>query len=160
MFEEKLNELYGEIIGKICDMIPIEYEDIHFEGRISDGGGNIYFYFNTIEMKDEFIYYLKIPKKYEVSKEIFFKLYSELFELSKKLYNTFIENGQAVWYSVRMHYNKNGQFKAEYNYIDWFEKGYTDVNIMDYFQYKYLNIIPSSESYLNEMKKMERIENV
>lgn len=158
MFEEKLNELYGKIVGQICDMIPVEYEDIYFEGRMSDGGGSVYFFFNTTESED-YIYSLRIPKTFDVNRNVFDKLDDELYELTRELYNTFIEDGQEAWSSVRMHYDKSGQFKLEYSYIDWFEKGYTNTDVINYFKYKYLNIIPSDEEYLDEMKKMESIEN-
>ena len=158
MFEEKLNDLYGEIVGKMCSMIPCEYESIHFEGEMSDTGGSVRFFFNTKEKEDEYIDSLHIPKRFNVSKEIFNKLDDELYELTRELYNTFIENGQEAWHSVIMHYDKDGKFQLKYNYIDWFEKGYMQIDIINYFKYKYLNIIPSSESYLDKMKKMEKYE--
>lgn len=158
MFEEKLNKLYSEIVNKISSMIPCEWESIHFEGEISDTGGCVYFFFNTKEKQDEYVYSLHIPKKFNVSKNIFNKLDDELFELTRELYNTFIENGQEPWVSVIIHYDNSGKFELKYNYIDWFEKGYTQTDLINYFKYKYLNINPSSETYLDEMKKMESFE--
>ena len=159
MFEEKLNDLYGEIVGKMCSMIPCEYENIHFLGRMSDDGGSVRFYFNTKEKDDEYIDSLDITEKFNVSEEIFNKLDDELYDLTRELYNTFVENGQEAWICVIMHYDKNGKFELEYNYIDWFEKGYTQMDIISYFEYKYLNIMPyGGERYLKVMKKMESIE--
>ena len=159
MFEEELNDLYGQIVSKMCEMIPCEYESIHFNGDISEDGGRVFFFFNTKEEKDKYIYSLDIPNEFNVSEKVFYKLNDELFELTRKLNNVFIENGQEAWKSVTMHYNNSGKFELKYSYIDWFEQGYGILDRVNYFKYLYLNMMPyGGEKYLKKMKKMEKYE--
>ncbi len=41
-FETKLNELYSEIAQQVSDMIPIEWNELYFNGEVKDEEGGVF----------------------------------------------------------------------------------------------------------------------
>lgn len=85
-FEMKLNEMYQEIANKISDMIPAEWEQVYTIAYIGDEGGQVIFFY-TKPGSEELNYYTNIPKDYNVSREIFRDLWSNLYDEFKNLEN-------------------------------------------------------------------------
>jgi uncharacterized protein (TIGR01741 family) len=155
MFEEKLNDLYRRIAQKISDMIPMDWKEIYFEGQVLDGAGGTYFYFNTPGNEDKYIYCLDIRDTYGADRTIFNKLNYELFKLTKELQKVFIDYDQEPWFSVIMYINSDGKFEIKYNYVNWYKGGFDQTDILTYFEYKYLGIIPQDREEQETMKKMD-----
>lgn len=152
MFEEKLDIIYRKIAQKTVDMIPVEWNEIHLEGEVLDGGGGVYFYYDTPDDKGNYLYSNNIPNIYNIDKKMYRKLLRELFFLVEELQSTFISNGQEKWFSYIMHLHANGQFQLEYNYINWYEGDFDTNDMIDYFKYKYLGVAPDD---INKIKMME-----
>lgn len=145
MFEEKLNELYVKIAQHISDMIPTDWKEIYFEGRVVEGSGTTYFYFNTAQDENNFHYSLSIPDEFGVNKATFKQLSFKLFKLMKELKELFIKNDQEPWFSIIMYMNDEGKFEIKYNYINWYEGDFVPTDLVEYFKYKYLSIHPEDQ---------------
>ncbi|MCU5733636.1 antitoxin YezG family protein, partial [Bacillus pacificus] len=61
-FENELNKLYRKIAEKINDMIPVEWEEFYFNGEVKDGEGGVYFFYTTLDEKQEYKYSHYIPR--------------------------------------------------------------------------------------------------
>ena len=81
--EKQINEKIIEIVHQVNDMIPVEWDDLYIVIEMDKTfSGEVYFYF---KYKNEYHYYLYIPRDFGVDK---FEIYSQtdrLFEKSQEL---------------------------------------------------------------------------
>ena len=81
--EKQIDEKMTEIVYKVNDMIPVEWDDlyINFEvDRTLSGGVDFFFKYNG-----EYHYFFYIPRDFGVSKLEFFEEYDKLFEKVQEL---------------------------------------------------------------------------
>lgn len=55
-----MNRIYHEIAEIVNEMIPEKWESFHCYAQVSETGGGTYFFYNTPDKKEEFIYSLDI----------------------------------------------------------------------------------------------------
>ena|SRR5690625_3277370 len=97
--EQKLQNIYQEILETINQMIPEEWEKFYFYAQISDTGGGNYFYYSTPQKPKEYQYSLEIPFNFAVDDDSFTELRRHLFNLSEKMREIFKKHDQELWYS-------------------------------------------------------------
>ena len=140
--EDKLDTLYGEIVGKVSEMIPEAWNQFYYYAQISDTGGEVYFFYKSEQLGD-YVYSLKIPELFGVDESKYDDDEDELFLMSEKIRNIFRDNQQELWFSFTISLNDKGKFEMSYDYTNWFETEYGPGERMAIWKYKYLNIKPT-----------------
>ncbi|MBC1891426.1 immunity protein YezG family protein [Listeria booriae] len=156
-FEKKLNTIYQKIAQKISDMIPDSWEKFYFNGEVKDGDGGVYFFFQ-VDSLGENIYSHYIPKIYGIEKSEYNKSLHDLFLLTKELQQVFIDNNQEAWFSVNMIVSSEGKLKVHFDYTDWTKTEYGPSTRVEYFLYKFAQVLPSNEADLAKLREMEKYE--
>ncbi|KAA9392172.1 TIGR01741 family protein [Staphylococcus epidermidis] len=154
-FEEKLNEMYQEIANKINEMIPTEWEKVYTIAYIGEEGGQVVFFYTKPE-SDELNYYTNIPKDYNVSREMFRDLWSNLYDEFKKLRELFRESNQDLWTSCEFDFTNEGKLNVSFDYIDWENSEFGPLAQENYYKYKKFGIVPEKEYAINKVKKVEQ----
>ncbi|WP_342559466.1 immunity protein YezG family protein [Metasolibacillus sp. FSL K6-0083] len=151
--EQEMNRIYQKIAEIVNKMIPEEWESFHYYAQISATGGGTYFFYNTSDDKKKFMYSLSITSYFNVDEEEFAILEKTLFKLSEELRDIFIHYGQEPWYSFTLSLDRNGKFKINYDYTNWFETDYRFSKQITIWKYKYLGIIPTDEKQKDLIQK-------
>lgn len=154
-FEEKLNEMYQEIANKISEMIPAEWEKIYTKAYINDEGGEVIFNYTT-PGSDDLHYYTDIPTDYNVSEEIFYDLWKNLYKSFERLRVLFMKNNQEPWTSCEFDFTKEGKLNVSFDYIEWKNSGFGPLAREYYYEYKKFGILPEKEYAKNKVKKVEQ----
>lgn len=157
-FENELNKLYRKIAEKINDMIPVEWEEFYFNGEVKDGEGGVYFFYTTLDEKQEYKYSHYIPRMYNVDRKIYNQFLHELFDLTVQLQQVFIDNQQEAWFSVTMIVNGEGKLTVRYSYVNWNDSEFGPSDRIEYFEYKYLNRELTDEIDKELMARMKKYE--
>ncbi|MBC1458180.1 DUF600 family protein [Listeria newyorkensis] len=158
MFEKELNKIYVEIVQQTSDMIPCDWNSFYLNGDVKDGDGGVFFFFNTKEKLDEFIYSHDIPEIYNVDEEIYYQGNHKLLELINKLQQKFVENDQEAWETIVMIVNEDRKLKIHFDYTKWNEGGFGPSQRINFFEYKYLNRKPRNEKEKEIFSNMEKFE--
>ncbi|WP_255292372.1 immunity protein YezG family protein [Bacillus thuringiensis] len=135
-FENELNKLYRKIAEKINDMIPVEWEEFYFNGEVKDGEGGVYFFYTTLDEKQEYKYSHYIPRMYNVDRKIYNQFLHELFDLTVQLQQVFIDNQQEAWFSVTMIVNGEGKLTVRFSYVNWNDSEFGPSDRIEYFDVK------------------------
>ncbi|MBF7154400.1 immunity protein YezG family protein [Bacillus albus] len=157
-FENELNKLYRKIAEKINDMIPVEWEEFYFNGEVKDGEGGVYFFYTTLDEKQEYKYSHYIPRMYNVDRKIYNQFLHELFDLTVQLQQVFIDNQQEAWFSVTMIVNGEGKLTVRFSYVNWNDSEFGSSDRIEYFEYKYLNRELTDEIDKELMARMKKYE--
>ncbi|EEM91930.1 immunity protein YezG family protein [Bacillus thuringiensis] len=157
-FENELNKLYRKIAEKINDMIPVEWEEFYFNGEVKDGEGGVYFFYTTLDEKQEYKYSHYIPRMYNVDRKIYNQFLHELFDLTVQLQQVFIDNQQEAWFSVTMIVNSEGKLTVRFSYVNWNDSEFGPSDRIEYFEYKYLNRELTDEIDKELMARMKKYE--
>ncbi|AFU13826.1 TIGR01741 family protein [Bacillus thuringiensis] len=157
-FENELNKLYRKIAEKINDMIPVEWEEFYFNGEVKDGEGGVYFFYTTLDEKQEYKYSHYIPRMYNVDRKIYNQFLHELFDLTVQLQQVFIDNQQEAWFSVTMIVNGEGKLTVRFSYVNWNDSEFGPSDRIEYFEYKYLNRELTDEIDKELMARMKKYE--
>ncbi|EIT83672.1 hypothetical protein A374_19170 [Fictibacillus macauensis ZFHKF-1] len=144
-FEQEMNTMYQEIAEKVHEIIPVEWERFYFYDNITDDGADIYFFFNTIENPDIYIYSVDLRTKKMVPLNKYKVNYIELYFLSEKLRDIFKKHKQELWYSFTMIVERSGKFKLHYDYTNWDATDYDPSARLMLWEYKYLGAAPTDE---------------
>ncbi|MBC2366981.1 immunity protein YezG family protein [Listeria booriae] len=155
MFEQELNEIYVEIAQQANDMMPNNWNSFYLNGEVKDGEGGVFFFFNTNDNLDEFIYSHYIPEIYKMDKKMYNQENHRLFKLINKLQQKFIENGQEAWGSLVMIVNEDRKLKIHFDYTKWSESRFGPSQRIDFFEYKYLSREPKNEKEKEIFVNME-----
>ncbi|MGR5910047.1 immunity protein YezG family protein [Bacillus pacificus] len=156
-FENELNKLYRKIAEKINDMIPVEWEEFYFNGEVKDGEGGVYFFYTTLDEKQEYKYSHYIPRMYNVDRKIYNQFLHELFDLTVQLQQVFIDNQQEAWFSVTMIVNGEGKLTVRFSYVNWNDSEFGPSDRIEYFEYKYLNRELTDEIDKELMARMKKV---
>lgn len=157
-FENELNKLYRKIAEKINDMIPVEWEEFYFNGEVKDGEGGVYFFYTTLDEKQEYKYSHYIPRMYNIDRKIYNQFLHELFDLTVQLQQVFIDNQQEAWFSVTMIVNGEGKLTVRFSYVNWNDSEFGPSDRIEYFEYKYLNRELTDEIDKELMARMKKYE--
>ena len=78
----RMDEYFKSIAEQVNEMIPVIWNTFYLFGELADdsSGGGVYFYFDEDVNKNEYIYSLDIPEKYNITKDEFRKKSSLLFD--------------------------------------------------------------------------------
>ncbi|WP_242214099.1 immunity protein YezG family protein [Bacillus cereus group sp. BfR-BA-01383] len=157
-FENELNKIYRKIAEKINDMIPVEWEEFYFNGEVKDREGGVYFFYTTVDEKQEYKYSHYIPRMYNVDRRIYNQFLHELFDLTVQLQQVFIDNQQEAWFSVTMIVNGEGELTVRFSYVNWNDSEFGPSDRIEYFEYKYLNRELTDEIDKELMARMKKYE--
>ena len=151
--EEQINEKIIEIVHQANGMIPVEWDDLYIVIEMDKTySGEVYFYF---KYKNEYHYYLYIPRDFGVDK---FEIYSQtdrLFEKSQELKKVFVENDLAAWYICIIHLDENNKLSVDFDYAPWNKSGFGPTDRKNFFGYKFLGFEPRDEKELEQFREME-----
>ncbi|WFD08955.1 immunity protein YezG family protein [Tepidibacter hydrothermalis] len=154
--EKQMNSLYRKIAEKVNEMIPVEWDTFYFNGEVENGEGGVYFFYNTPEEKEKYIYCYDIMELYNGDTEIYEDLEDELFDLTNQLKQVFIDNNQEPWFSITIILSSQGRLKVDFDYAKWENSEFGPTDIMKFWQKKYLKIEPKNENDRNKIKKIEQ----
>ena len=151
--EKQINEKMTEIVNKVNNMIPVEWEDlyINFEVDKTLSGGVIFFF----KHKGEYHYYMDIPSLFNISEDEFDKEFFELFDLGGEIKKIFIEHGLAEWSAFTIKVDENNKVSLDFDYAPWLESDFGPTDRIDFFEYKYLGKQPANEKELEKFKAMD-----
>ena len=151
--EKQINEKMTEIIYKVNDMIPVEWDDlyINFEVDKTLSGGVIFFF----KYKGEYHYYMDIPSLFAIPKTEFRIDYINLFALGEDMKKIFIEQGLAEWSTFTIKVDEQNKTSLDFDYAPWLESDFGPSARTSFFQYKYLGKQPDNEKELEQFKAME-----
>ncbi|EIT83670.1 cytoplasmic protein [Fictibacillus macauensis ZFHKF-1] len=144
-FEQEMNAMYQVIAEKVHEIIPVEWERFYFYGNITDDGGANYFFFNTVENPNNYIYSVDLLTKNMVPLNEYNDNDMQLYFLSKKLKDVFKKHKQELWYSFTMSVERSGKFKLHYDYTNWDVTEYDPSARLMLWEYKYLEVVPTDE---------------
>ena len=101
-------------------------------------------------------YYTNIPKDYNVSREIFRDLWSNLYDEFKKLRELFRESNQELWTSCEFDFTNEGKLNVAFAYIDWKNSEFGPLAKDNYYEYKKFGMIPEYEYERVEIKEIDQ----
>ena len=159
MLESDLNKIYQKIAEKVDEIIPIKWNAFYLNGEVDKKEGGVFFFFNTSDELDQYIYSHEIPDIFNVSEDDYDTQYIELFNFCIELQEKFIEYGQEPWYSFDMILQSNGKLNIHYGYTQWNKSDYGPTDRINYFQYKYLNRAFSNGKEKKKFEEMKKYEN-
>ncbi|MEC1441948.1 immunity protein YezG family protein [Bacillus subtilis] len=125
--------------------VAADWSKIVLYAEILDGSREVYFFFQTPEKNDEYIYSHDIPEQFQVSKKIYTELLIDLQELFKQLHNEFKENNPEAWTNLTLNLESNGTFSIDYDYEDGIESSLDEYQRQMIWEYNNLGIFPEDE---------------
>ncbi|MEK4412700.1 immunity protein YezG family protein [Bacillus sp. FSL K6-0268] len=125
---------------------------------MKDGEGGVYFFYTTLDEKQEYKYSHYIPRMYNVDRKIYNQFLHELFDLTVQLQQVFIDNQQEAWFSVTMIVNGEGKLTVRFSYVNWNDSEFGPSDRIEYFEYKYLNRELTDEIDKELMARMKKYE--
>ena len=151
--EKQINEKMTEIVYKVNDMIPVEWDGlyINFEVDKTLSGGVIFFF----KYKGEYHYYMDIPSLYGIPKTEFRIEYINLFALGEDMKKIFNEHGLAEWSAFTIKVDEQNKTSLDFDYAPWNESKFGPTDRIEFFEYKYLGKQPANEKELEQFKAME-----
>ena len=153
----RMDEFFKMIVEQVNEMIPVVWNSFYLFGELADdsSGGVVYFYFDEDVNKNEYIYYLDIPDKYNIPKDEFDKKSSLLFDMVYDLKEIFIDNELKLWQTIVVNVNEDMKLTINFDYTKWFGSGYTISKREEYYCYKYLGKTPEDKKQEELFKEME-----
>ena len=161
----RMDEFFKMIVEQVNEMIPVVWNSFYLFGELADdsSGGVVYFYFDEDVNKNEYIYYLDIPDKYNIPKDEFDKKSSLLFDMVYDLKEIFIDNELKLWQTIVVNVNENMKLIINFDY--WLYKMvwkwiYSPIKRHEeYYCYKYLRKIPKDKEQEKFFKEMREYQN-
>ncbi len=142
-----------EIIYKVNDMIPVEWEELYINFEVDKTlSGSVIFFF---KYKGEYHYYMDIPSLFNISEDEFDNDFMELFDLGGEMKKIFIEQGLAEWSGFTIKVDEQNKTSLDFDYAPWLESDFGPSARTSFFQYKYLGKQPDNEKELEQFKAME-----
>jgi uncharacterized protein (TIGR01741 family) len=124
--EGNLQIYYNNIAEKLEEIIPDEWYKIAMYAEEIGDVSSVSFYFYT--KGGTLIHHSgNIPDEYNVNEGVFDSLIFELMDISKNLWQEFVNAGEEPWCSFTFLLDKEWNFKAEYEYsrdneVDTYER--------------------------------------
>ena len=153
----RMDEFFKRIAEQVNEMIPVVWNTFYLFGELVDdsSGGGVYFYFDEDINKNEYIYSLDIPEKYNIPKDEFRKKSSLLFDTVYDLKEMFIDNEFKLWQTIVVNVNEDMKLTIIFDYTKWFESSYSSIDQKNYYCYKYLGKMPKDKEQEELFKEME-----
>lgn len=151
--EKQINEKMKEIVYKVNDMIPVEWDDlyINFEVDKTLSGGVIFFF----KYKGKYHYYMDIPSLFNISEDEFDNDFMKLFDLGGEMKKIFIEQGLAEWSAFTIKVDEQNKTSLDYDYAPWNKSQFGPTARINFFRYQHLGFKPRNEKELEQFKAME-----
>ncbi len=152
----RMDEYFKSIAEQVNEMIPVIWNTFYLFGELADdsSGGGVYFYFDEDVNKNEYIYSLDIPEKYNIPKDEFRKKSSLLFDTVYDLKEMFIDNELKLWQTIVVSVNEDMKLTINFDYTKWFRSEYTPIKRHEYYCYKYLGKVPEDKKQEELFKEM------
>ena len=151
--EKQINDKMTEIVYKVNDMIPVEWDDlyINFEVDKTLSGGVIFFF----KYNGEYHYYMDIPSLFNISEDEFDNDFMELFDLGGEMKKIFIEQGLAEWSAFTIKVDEQNKTSLDFDYAPWNESQFGPTARINFFRHQHLGFKPRNEKELELFKAME-----
>jgi uncharacterized protein (TIGR01741 family) len=157
MDENKLGSLYTKIAQTVIQMIPEDWKKVYLYGEITEDVGKTFFYYYP-EGEEKPVYFYDVPELFNIDKEQFKLLWHQLLDELQELWEEFKNAGQDPWTNLTLIFDKQGEFKINYNYQDLSDADDNERSIV--WEYEYLGFVPEDEDdkrfleeYLNSIKE-------
>lgn len=113
----EIEVLYFKIAEKAIEIIPTEWNKIILNAEIEPGVVSSYFCFYT-KKDNELIEFNKISKIFNVDRQIYLQLFSELTDLIYKLNEECAKYTKPAWTIMTFILSSDGAFNIDYSYDD------------------------------------------
>mgnify|MGYP003586300577 CR=1 FL=1 len=159
MFENELDEQLHEIAQTINNIIPVEWNDIYLNSEISNGDGEVLFYFNTVNNREEFIYSHDIPSKYGIPLSDYMDTFNKLMDISRAILKILKDNNQPLWTSMILSIKNRKKISVEFDYTDWISSPFSINQRLNYFKFRYIGYQPKDDKELQRFQEMQEFQN-
>ncbi|MGQ7409194.1 immunity protein YezG family protein [Streptococcus suis] len=150
--EQEIQNKIRELINNVNQAIPVDWDELYINCEMSETGGMIYFFFKLNNEKN-LHYSLLIPKDFQVNKDIFENLDNKTYDIARELWNIFKDNGMEAWRNFSLIY-KDKKLQTSFDYIDWNCSKFSPNDRLEFFLYKYANILPIDDEQAHLFKTM------
>ncbi|WP_052723772.1 immunity protein YezG family protein [Paenibacillus wulumuqiensis] len=157
-----VENIYQKLASAINDIIPTEWEKVYFYGEVLDDSSEVYFYFNTLEAPQNYIYVYEIPNLYHVEEEVVDREVFALHAICEELREVFRESNQELWTNFTMIIDHTGHFKVDYDYTDLINIEMTDFKRQLIWEYDHLGMVPThpgDQAFLKEYLEKRESQN-
>ncbi|WP_458121846.1 antitoxin YezG family protein [Paenibacillus sp. Z6-24] len=148
-----VENIYQKLASAINDIIPTDWEKVYFYGEVLEDSSGVYFYFNTVEDPQTYIYVHEIPELYNIDEEEADDEVVALHAICKELKEAFRENKQELWTNFTMTLDNTGHFKVDYDYTDLLNIEIPDYKRKAIWKYDYLGMTPTHPGILAFLNK-------
>ena len=155
MFENQLSQLFHDIANNVNRMIPVTWNDFYFNVELKEGDGEVFFYFNTKESPEKYIFSHDIPVIYDIPFSEYMDSFNQLMSISRNILKVLEDNNQPKWYAMVLIVKSRKQLKVEFDYTDWFASPFTFNQRLSFFKHKCLGEEPKNNDLLQLFKEME-----
>jgi len=145
--------IYQNLASSINDIIPTEWKKVYFYGEVLDDSSGVYFYFNTLEDPQTYIYVHEIPELYNIDEEEAEDEVVALHAICEELREAFRENNQELWTNFTMIIDHTGHFKVDYDYTNILNIEMTDFKRQLIWEYDHLDMMPTHPGDLVFLKE-------
>ena len=150
------NEIH-KLYEVLWQMIPRDWDEIHFNSELNDDGTWFYFFFRDKKTQD-YHYNLLIPEEYHVSRNTFDEKDLMILEIVENLRTLFEERQMRIIHNLYFGV-KEGKFHFEFGNVNWSRTDFTSNERINYFRYKRCSYEPSNKEEADLFIKMEEYEN-
>ncbi|MFS0873172.1 immunity protein YezG family protein [Paenibacillus xylanilyticus] len=151
--KKTLNNVYRQIADTVNEMIPEVWGKFHFYAQISEDGGGTYFFYQSEEDPNRYVYSLEIPLMYQVNEREFKLKKRKLLLFAEEVRENFKIEGQDLWYSFTLSLERSGKLKVHFDYTKWFDTNYSFNDQLIIWSYKYLNETPQDTTAQNVLSR-------
>lgn len=154
--ETQIQNKVKELLDKIIESIPTNWNSLFVHLEMAEGGGTVYFFFKE-EGESDYHYSVQIPDEFNYSKKTFTQQYREQFGLCKELWNIFSKNELEVWSNATISL-LGGKMSLTFDYTPWTESKFGPSDTLYYFMYQNLAYFPKNESEQKLFDEMEEFQ--
>ncbi|MDR0299351.1 MAG: antitoxin YezG family protein [Streptococcaceae bacterium] len=149
----KWEELQAATVQDIFSIMKTDIEDLKEFKLLASfdkyGSAHIPFYFKT-KSNDNWIYYLD-DERGKRNASVRTDILRDFWEATKEL-------GLEEWHTLVLYIDENNIPRLEFGYVDWSEHLHGGNDLLNYFEYKYLDVEPKTEETKNIIQEMKKLE--
>ena len=149
-----MNNYYNEIAQHIANTIPVEWKRVYFLGEVEPGKKSYSSTFYFEDLNGDIVKCFAIPKKYNVSQEIFDQLMEELRELLLLSYDSFSAEYETPWEQMMISFALNEKIIIDYKYDVYGIAGRSQLHRELLWTYEAFDYIPDDDFLRSTLEKM------
>lgn len=158
MFEEALQHQYLQIAKQAARMIPTRrWRTIKLHAEVNEGGGTVYFFFDTADHPGEYRYSELIEEQYQIPHAAYSAEYNKLWQMVEQLRQVFLTDGQAAPQTFNLVVNEDLSVRLNMRYTPWYLSKFTLEERMAFFEYHYVKELPPDSKQLTRLAEMQQL---